>query len=265
MYKNILEKTGLKPGEAAIYDVLLLDGDSPASTLTSKTNYKRGMVYKFLDDLKKKGLVSSYNKKGATEKSKKTYFRAEPPQKLMDQIENSLQEARSQKEALEAVLPNLETKYRLQQTKPSVTYYEGLAGTKKIFQDIYSPKDEPVYGCIDLEKADAAIPDHITKELIPLRIKNNVLAISFVADSPKGRDVHDKDEESLRKSVLLDKEEYPIPAEIDVYENKVAMLSFDREQFVGILIENKDIATTLKTIFRLAFKNAGQIKDKVKN
>ena len=54
----------------------------------------------------------------------------------------------------------------------------------------------------------------------------------------------------------MDKKTYPLPAEIDVYEDKVAMLSFAKGQFVGLLIQNKDIATSLKTIFKLAFQRS---------
>ena len=74
------------------------------------------------------------------------------------------------------------------------------------------------------------------------------------------KDIFDKlskrDKKQLRESVLLDKKTYPLPAEIDVYEDKVAMLSFAKGQFVGLLIQNKDIATSLKTIFKLAFQRS---------
>ena len=51
----------------------------------------------------------------------------------------------------------------------------------------------------------------------------------------------------------MNKSTDPLPAEIDVYEDKIALLSFTKGKFVGILIQNQDIATSLKTIFKLAF------------
>lgn len=247
MYKNVLEDSGLKPGEAEIYDILLQFGDSPASQLTSKTKLKRGMIYKFLDDLKQRGLVSSYSK------GRKTQFRAEHPYKIMETIENNIKSAEYQKISLESVLPKLAESYNQKETRPTVSYYEGITGIRKVFQDIYAPKEEPVYGCVDLEISDKALPQHVVKDLIPLRIRNSVKAISFVANSDLSKRIQKKDAESLRKSVLLDKKEFPVPAEIDVYEDKVALLSFQKGEFAGILIQNKDIATTLKTIFKIAF------------
>jgi sugar-specific transcriptional regulator TrmB len=249
MYKKVLEDSGLKSGEAEIYNLLLQYGDSPASDITSKTKHKRGMVYKLLDDLKKRGLVSTYKK------NKKSYFRPEHPQKLLNAIESNLHEARTQRTALESILPSLDDAYRMNQTRPVVKYYEGIEGIKKVFQDIYSPKEEPVYGCVDLEKADKALPSLIVKDLIPLRIKNKLMAITLIADSKLAKEVHKKDAVSYRESKIISKRKYPIPAEIDVYEDKVAMLSFDKEKFAGVIVQNKDIATSLKSLFKLAFEN----------
>ena len=252
MYRNVLEKAGLKTGEAELYDLLLQFGASSAASLVSKTKYKRGMVYKFLEDLTKKGLVSTFTK------NKKTYFRPEHPHKIVDSIENTMQEAKMQMSSVQAVLPQLDEAYRMNEIRPTVQYYEGIYGIKRVFDDIYSPKTEPVYGCVDLEKSDKAVPSYVVEDLIPLRIKNKVMAISFVGNSKQAKEIHKKDGISLRKSVLLDKKQYPLPAEIDVYEDKVALLSFDKEKFAGILIQNKDIATSLKTIFKLAFEKFGK-------
>lgn len=248
MYDSVLEKSGLKKGEAVIYDLLIRQGEMPANKIVSDTTYKRGMVYKHLEDLEHKGLVTT------TTKNKKTYFRAEHPQRLLEEIEYKLQEAQMQKISMEAVLPKMSEEYVLQETRPAVIHQEGIEGIKRVFNDIYAPKEEPVYGCVDLEKSDKAVPGHVVKKLIPLRIKNKVFAKTFLADSPSAQKVKAKDTESLRESVLLDKKKYPLPAEIDVYEDKVALLSFDKEAFSGVLIENKDIATSLKTIFKLAFE-----------
>jgi len=62
------------------------------------------------------------------------------------------------------------------------------------------------------------------------------------------------DKNQLRETVLVDPREYPLSAEIDVYENKIALMDFSKGSFVGVLIENKSMAETLGSIFKLAFK-----------
>ncbi len=87
-----------------------------------------------------------------------------------------------------------------------------------------------------------------------MRMKNRVTAYSLIADSPQARGVKKNDKTQLRKSILIDKKKYPLPAEIDVYEEKIAMLSFNKGEFVGIIVENKDLAESLRSIFKLSFK-----------
>ena len=44
-----------------------------------------------------------------------------------------------------------------------------------------------------------------------------------------------------------------MPAEIDIYEDKIAMLSFNKDDFTGLVIENKAFAQTLRSIFKIGF------------
>ena len=49
----------------------------------------------------------------------------------------------------------------------------------------------------------------------------------------------------------VDKDMYDSPVEIDIFGNKIAILSFGNE-LMGIIIESKQIAQSLKQIFILA-------------
>lgn len=248
MITEILTQLGLSTEEADLYQALLTHGPQTAVKLGKTSPVKRTYVYRIASELVKKGLV-------AIQKiDRTTIFTPLSPDYLLAVAEQQKQASTQAQTALEGILPSLKEQFQTFETKPVVSYYEGVAGIKKIFQSIYAPKSEPVYGCVDLEAADAAVPDKIVSELIPLRIKNKLQAISIVADSPAAREVHSKDAQSLRHSQLIDKKEYPLPAEIDVYEDKIALLSFAKGKFAGILIQNQDLATSLKSLFKLAFK-----------
>jgi hypothetical protein len=154
------------------------------------------------------------------------------------------------------LIPNLTSQYNLSIGKPTVSYFEGEEGLKSVFRDIYAPKKTPVYGCVDLEAADSTFPAYIRKSLIPLRVRNKLFAYSFVANSPQAHAIQIEDANQLRMSVLLNKTEYPIPAEIDIYEDKIALLSFEKGKFIGMIIQNQVFATTLLSIFKLAFNRS---------
>ena len=60
--------------------------------------------------------------------------------------------------------------------------------------------------------------------------------------------------EELRESILLPEKEFPISNEINIYQNKVAILSFGDEK-IGIIIESQQIADTQRAIFNLLWKS----------
>jgi len=244
--RQIFMTLGLSDKEALLYDTLLSIGTASGSTLENKTSLKKN-TYALLDSLIKKGLVLLLKKDG------KRAYQPTPPEHLLTLLTKQEETVQQTKTALTTLLPRLTSQYALTVGKPTVRYYEGEEGLQEVFTDIYSPKNEPVYGCVDFEKADTVFPEHIAKDLIPIRIQNKLKAISFIADSPKARQIQKKDKEQIRESILLDKEDYPLPAEIDIYEDKIAMLSFEKEKFIGIIIQNEAFATTLKSIFKKAF------------
>lgn len=247
---TLLINLGLTEKEATLYEHLLKKGAATAGELIELSGLKRGITYAVLYSLEHKKLIRSF------EKGSKTTFQVEPPAKLQDLVEHKKQQVEIMENSVKHVIKDLTSQYKLAVGKPTVQYFEGEEGLEKVFADIYSPKEDAVYGCVDLEKADAVFPQHIVKKYIPLRVKNNLKAVSFVGDSTQSRKLKPKDTEHLRETHLLDKKEYPLPAEIDVYEDKISMMSFDKGNFIGLIIENKDFAETLRSIFKYAVDKA---------
>lgn len=244
----LLISAGLSKKEAQIYLYLLEKGPSKALEILRKLRMKKGNTYALLKKLIKKGFVV---KRG-------TKFVPHPPQMILYQLEEKAETINNNLNNFKNLLPKLNSMYKLSLGKPTIQYFEGEQGIKEVFKDIYAPKKDAVYGCVDLEKTDEVFPQYIISKLIPKRIRNRVKAISLVADSPQAREVAKKDKEQLRKTTLIDKKRYPLPAEIDVYEDKIAMLTFAKGEFIGLLIENKDLAQTLRSIFKLAFLKSGK-------
>ncbi len=243
----LLINTGLSQKEARIYLYLLEKGPNKALTIFKDLGMKKGNTYALLEELIGKRLVI---KKG-------TVFLPQTPLNVLSQIEEKTKSLENVLQNFKNLIPQLNSLYKRSSGKPTIRYFEGEEGIKSVFEDIYSPKKDIVFGCVDLEKADEVFPAYIIEKLIPKRIKNKVIVHSFVADSPQARKVAQKDRQQLRKTVLLDKNKYPFPAEIDIYKDKIAMLSFAKGEFIGLMIENHDFAESLKSVFRLAFDKKG--------
>jgi len=250
----LFRHAGLSEKQGKLYRLLLVTGEERPSVLARKSGLKRGNTYALLDDMARRGLVAKF------EKEKVLYFRPETPQRLTTIIEARQKETHIAKELAHDLLPNLTSQYQLSVGKPTISYYEGEEGLHRVFEDIYAPKKEPVYGCVDLEKADQTFPAHVVGQLIPLRVKNKLFAYSLVTDSPKARGLQKEDAVQLRKTILVSKKDYPLPAEIDVYEDKIAMLSFEKGKFIGMIIQNQEFATTLKSIMKLALEKAPELQ-----
>ncbi len=237
-----LISAGLSKKEAMIYLYLLEKGPVKATTIFQNLKMKKGNTYALLDKLLGKGFII---KKGIT-------FLPQPPVSILALLDEKAKTIANSLVNFKILLPQLNSMYKLALGKPTIRYFEGEEGIKEVFEDIYAPKADAVYGCVDLEKVDEIFPKYITNKLIPKRTKNKLKAISLIADSPQAQEIAKKDPEQLRETILVNKLKYPIPAEIDVYEDKIAMLTFQKGEFIGLIIENQDLADTLRSIFKLA-------------
>lgn len=57
-------------------------------------------------------------------------------------------------------------------------------------------------------------------------------------------------------------DEYTAPVEIDIYGDKIALMSFGKE-LIGVIIESPQIARALKEIFLLAKRGAETRKERI--
>ncbi|MDP1721622.1 MAG: helix-turn-helix domain-containing protein [Candidatus Gottesmanbacteria bacterium] len=248
----LFRHAGLSEKQATLYRLLLTDGEARPSTLSKKSGIKRGNVYALLKDLAFRGLVTEF------EKDKVTFFRPEPPEKLANIIEARQKDVEMAKSLAADLLPRLTSQWKTSINRPLVSHYEGKDGMEKVLEDIYGPKsgDNIVWGCVDIERMHIEFPEKLDKKLIPLRQKHKWIAKSVFVDNPGGRALKSRDHQELRESSLVDGSAYPLPAEIDVYDDKITMLSFEQNEFVGLIIQNESFAQTLRSIFKLALAGA---------
>ncbi len=248
----LFRHAGLSEKQAKLYRLLLIDGEARPSSLSKKSGLKRGNVYALLKDLSFRGLVTEF------EKEKVTYFRPEPPEKIATLIEAREKDVAIAKSLAQTLLPRLTSQWKTSINRPIVSHYEGKDGMEKIFEDIYGPKrtDNIVWGCVDIERVHVEFPEQLEKKLIPMRKKYRWLAKSIFVDNPGARKLQSRNSQELRESYLIDGKTYPLPAEIDVYDDKITMLSFEQNEFVGLIIQNASFAQTLRSIFKLAYQAA---------
>lgn len=121
MDTTALKEAGLSDGEVRVYTALLEQGLSTIGPILEKSKVTKSIIYRILDRLVQKGLVSYIIK----EKTK--YFQAAQPEKLLDYVEERKKQLDASKEKIHGLIPQFLLKQKMS-PKSEATVYEGFKG-----------------------------------------------------------------------------------------------------------------------------------------
>lgn len=246
MLPQKLQEYGLSEEEARVYLAVLELGGSFASTIASKAKIPRVNCYYVLESLCKQGLITT-NLKGNVK-----FFVAEPPQVLVNQMEERFQSAKK-------LLPELLSITNALAFKPIIRSYEGLEGIRTIFEQTLEAKSE-VLGYTNLEALGDLLPDYLssyTQKLVKRRIKVRLLSPSTEqARQFIKRFYPKKYPEELVEILFVNPKEFKFENQISIYDNKVAIMSLNPDELIGMHIESAVYARTQRAVFNLAWLGA---------
>src|SRR3989344_5255293 len=176
--ENLLQ-FGLDEKEISVYLALISLGPSTASLIAKQSGVNRGTTYDILERLQEEGLVSFYKEYGPD--SKIQQFVAEPPQKLVNAVENKKRNLETLKLHISKSLPELESLYEKSGARPVAKYYEGSAGLRIILQDVLGSTAENgkqyfVYSSADIKDYLYKAYPNFNKDRIKAGIANKVIA-----------------------------------------------------------------------------------------
>ena len=250
MLEKFLQEIGLSEKEAAIYLYLLkVDSDSIAN-ISKTTGINRTTVYPILAQLIDKEFVEE------TKEKEKSVYRAYAP----DRIESYLAEQKIKIEEhahmANDIIPQLKGVMREGGQRPIIEYYEGRDAIRKASQNYYETADEggEVYLIYPRDEIEGLFSDKERLAAKEIRLKKNVKAKAIYTYS-KGDYVPDGTGTRYR----VNEKEYPIKSDISIYADRIRLHTLG-DKLGTIFIKNKDIADTMRTLFKLAFK--GLDKDK---
>lgn len=246
LYKELIQ-LGLSEKEAKVYLASLELGKATVQKIAEKSGVNRATTYFILESLLKLGLVSTYDQ------DKKTFFSAEPPELLINLLKK--QEAEIHQKALnfEEILPELRSVYNLAEDKPRVRFYEGKDGLFAIQQDFLQTHDCQIETVFSRDDVENVFTPQERAEYLQKRLKKKLHAFAIYTQK-RGPIVHDGNDIML-DMYHIPADKFPISSDITIYGDKVAMASL-RGKLSGVIIENKEIANTLRSIFYLALEAA---------
>lgn len=243
MLINQLQQLGLSVKEAKVYLASLELGESTVQEIAKKAEVNRPTTYVQIESLMQRGLISS------VDKGKKRYFIAESPNQLLKLLDDQKSETQRKAEDFKEMLPELKAIYNLSEERPRVRFFEGKKGLEVIKDEILKVKDKKMEAIFSVDDLDNVFSKDEKAEYFNRRLKQGIKMKGIYTRSAGSFDKTAKGDE-IR---VIPKEKFPITVDITIFSDRVA-LSALRKELVGVIIESKEIADTLRSIFNLAWE-----------
>jgi hypothetical protein len=137
-------------------------------------------------------------------------------------------------------------------SRPKITFYEGLSGLQKVYEDTLTSKTGlKSWGSYDANKI--ALPSYF-RTYYMRRAKKGVAMKSIHPDTPLSREHQARDGQELRESALVPQDRLNFTPEIQIYGDKINIVSWKEK--LGIIIQSAEIADAMNSIFEFCFDAA---------
>ena len=242
-----LEKIGLSEKEAKVYLATLELGKASVQTIASKAGVNRATTYSILDSLTAKGLCSTYDK------GKKTFFVAGSPEYLKELFEIKKVEIEEKQKNLQVLIPELRAIYANQKEQPVIRYFEGKQGMLNCVSEYLSgqaEENEPARMLYNKDLLDESFTEEERKKYQKIRLGQKItskviynLKNGELSSSPDGQ------------RIKVSNQKFPITCDIGMRGDRMRIASLGK-RLSAVLITDKDIVATLKSLFDLAWEAA---------
>lgn len=242
-----LQKIGLSDKESKVYLAALGLGKASVQTIAAKAGVNRATTYSVLATLKEKGLCSTF------QKGKKTFFVVSSPEYLKEIFEIKKIEIEEKQKALDVMLPELSAIYTNQKQDPIIRYFEGKQGMLNCVIEYLSGKAselEPARMIYNKDLLDQTFTEEEREKYKKIRLGNKVRSkvlytneAGELSDTPDGQ----------RLRIPTDK--FPVTCDIGMRGDKIRIASLGK-RLSAVLITDKEIVNTLKSLFDLAWEAA---------
>lgn len=234
---DILKGLGLTEKESKVYLACTEIGTAVVSEIASKAKINRVTAYDILDKLKNKGLVSHYTKK------KTKYFNCTNPESLLELFEKRTNDLRVSIPKFKRLTGEI--------NHPRVRYFEGLEGIKAIYADSLSSKTE-ILNFSNSEEIRKQWSNY-DKEYVEKRAKKKIFLKGICPKDKEGEKVHSQDKKYHREFRLIPSDQFDFTNEINIYDDKVSIISF-KDELIGMIIESHEIANSQRAIFNMCWQ-----------
>lgn len=246
--KEFLAEYGLSDKESSVYLSMLELGPSSVQDIAKKSGVNRATTYVMIESLKRRGLISTF------EKGKKTMFVAESPERLKRIIEKEMNLVKEKEDRLKEALPSFLALFNSSaHEKPVVKYFEGDEGVKTAREIMMQCRGEM---------------------LNFVAVDESTVNVSKIGESQRleaGKRLHGKVIIALKEGVRLpyfDRtnwnvreisfENYPFTGDMHIFDDKVLFIVM-KTQPIAFLLESPEVYGLTRAMYESLWLSAKTI------
>jgi predicted transcriptional regulator len=239
--EETLKRLGMTENEAKLYIVLVKNGRMASGKIISKTGFQSSVVYHLLNSLIEKGFVSYI-----TERKKKIFFASEP-QSLKRLVEKKESEIVLLKKDLISVIRELERIREKSKDDQKVTVYSGIKGIQTVFDDILNNSKE-FWNYSTRDTFTKKMPKY-REYFRAMRLAKKIKQRAIITDDMKRKNKPYQEKKYVPK-------EFSSPISLEGYNNKVAILVWDAEPPIAVVLDGEKVSKAFKNIFDIMWRTA---------
>ncbi len=265
---EVLTNLGLSENESKVYGVLLKLKKALPSRVAEEAHLSRGTTYHILEYLHKKDLIFKLN-----ENSKLAFAVKKPDESLRGFLGQQQQALEQRKNQFEHSLDVIQSQFLSGSGKIAIRYYEGEKGFWEFFLETLEVKHLPMIGYaanapLHYGPALQKFPKEYAKIRFQKRALGRYLTLGAFRENVAEylRTYYGKYLAKLPELVrtkVLPETKHTLPLhETVIFDDKYAMSDgYDPKKFLGVIIEDANIANTQRTIFDSLWK---MVKEEIK-
>lgn len=257
MDTTILKKAGLTESQAKGYLALVEHGSLSPTELAERTGESRTNGYAIADKLVAYGLATK------DETTKRTSYTATHPSSLETLAEKRRKLLmRNEQEVKAGLSPIIEMFYKFRD-EPGARTLQGVEGIKEVYEDTLREKDDIylVRTTADVSDLGEIFLDNYRENRAKAGI--NTYAITPNTKTARTHVITGEDTKLLFHRTFIQDNAYTAPAEINIYGDKVAFISFGEIQMATI-IQSPTIAEAMRQLIKLLSAGLQEYSDTVK-
>jgi len=252
---NMLEQTmallNLDDKDRQLYLVGLKFGAQPASVYAKKSGLKRGDAYNHLLKLVQAGLISQFEQGGIT------FFDIVE----LGEVKWQIDEKQRQVEIAHKELRIAKEQIRKRKHEPhwvKVRFYEGRDGILELMErTLTTNKSKLIRSLTSVNDFYDLIGfEYDLNHYIPTRLQYDIEIRKIVRRSPEMIQMKRMDSKEKREIRFVD-DKWDFTSTMMIYDNEIMLLGVSKPIF-GVLIQSKELAQFLKTVFDMCWEFASK-------